>query len=229
MHKLLSFIAVCLATFAVIAIPTESASAQGGAVSVQSTSLQVWPGDCDYVDYSVTVIADWAEWDAEVRITKPGGGIAGTDYIYDGSTTGELFLCDYDRRGTYKISVNATGYDDDYDQVGTATATTTFTFSVRPLQQTHLALSTHHVRHGYWEFSGTLTKQGQPYANRRVTAQFKVNGSWYRAKTKTTNRAGVVHFNARPDAGARKYQVRLYFAGSDHVKSAASRAFRLYP
>jgi len=222
---LLPLIAVGLAV-----VPAPFASAQRASVAVTASSLRVWPGDCDYADYRLTVNGNWADWTADIRISKPGGGSAAADYMYKGgSTSGDVFLCSFERRGTYRVTATVDGYDEDYNVVDTVTATTTFEFSVRKKARTHLAVATKHVRHGFWTIKGTLTKQGRPYAHRRVSIQAKIYGVWGNLKTKVTDRSGVVRFTSHPKKGAGKYKVRLLFKGSDRVTSAATRTFRLYP
>lgn len=223
----------CVMAVSAIALSggSASAAASAGAVSLKATSLKVWHDDCGDARYTLAVDDSWTDWDARVRVYKPGGRIAETETMQDGeSTTRKVLLCTgYDRFGEYDVTVSVRRFNDAREVVETANARTTFTFGLRPKDRTRISLRTTHVRHGVWKFSGVLTRKGNPYRDERVAAQVLVSGVWFDLKTKRTGHAGMVRFRARPKPEARRYPLRLYFEGSNETKRAASRTFRIYP
>lgn len=221
----------CLLTMSVTATPADSAAAGAEEVTLQATSLKVWRSQCGNATYRLTVDETWADWKARIRVYKPSGRLADTETMRKGESTGrKMLLCPgYDRLGKYEVTAFVTQYNEDDEVVGTTNSRTTFTFSIRPKDKTRLSLSTTHVRHGFWRFSGVLTRRGDPYRDQRVSAQVRLSGVWRDVKTKKTGRAGVVRFTARPKPGARRYPLRLYFDGTSEAQRAASKTFRIFP
>ena len=230
MKKLVALLVLALTATVVPAMAATAATTRGSEITVTAKDATVWSGDCDYAPYSIAVHDSWADWEADVTVRKPGGGVVDSDWLYPGSRSGRSFLCSgLDRQGTYRVTVDWTARDENYDVVATETVNTTFKFTVRKKASTRLTVTTNHVRHGFWKMTGRLTQAGKPVAGRRVTVQAKVYGYWSNLKTKKTNRAGVTHWTSRPEPGAGKYPVRLHYAGTDRVQAANSRTFRLYP
>ena len=141
MKKLVAVLVLALAGVLLPSTVATAGTATSSEITVSAKNATVWPDDCDYAPYSVAVHDSWADWEADVTVRKPGGGVVSSDWLYPGSSKGKYFLCaGMDRRGTYRVTVDWTAYNDDYDVVASDTANTTFKFTVRKKAATRLTV-----------------------------------------------------------------------------------------
>ena len=229
MKRIAALLVLGLAAAVLPATPSSAGVGRGSFITVQSSNATVWPGNCKFSGYNVSVPDGYADWEAEVTVVAPNGTTSDEDWLTADSPRGRTLLCaGEDRPGRYDVFVDWTAYDENFNEVASDGAVAPFVFTVRKKKPTRLTVKVQHVRHGFWKMTTKLTKAGKPFARQRVSMQANV-GFWGNLKTKTTNRAGVIRWTARPEAGARRYPIRAYYAGTNRVKSAASRTFRIYP
>lgn len=219
-------------TWTLVAAPAVARNAGTASATIETESLKVYPRGCGDASYELTVDgAQWADWRAQVRIYKPSGRIEDTETFKKGqSTVHKESLCTgLDPFGRYKVSAEVTGYNADHVVVGTTTAKGYFRFSVKPKDKTKLIVHATHVRYRFWKFTGTLTRRGDRFGGQWITVQARSGTTWFDVELGKTKASGVVHFTARPEAGAGRFPLRLLYDGSTETRRATSKNFRIYP
>ena len=205
--------------------------------TVQGTELRLtvddvvtWPDECVRVPWHVTVDSSDPDWHATVTIQDPSyPGYPATAHI-DGTSSderGSEEVCPAgtsDARARARVSLY---HGDSSEPV--ETISTSYAIDMRARQSTRLTVRPVHVRHGFWRITGTLTKAGRPWVGKAVSVQVRYDGRWRNLYTKQTVRRGKVHFTARPEAGARRYPLRLHSRGTTRARPASSARFRIWP
>lgn len=180
----------------------------------------------------VTINGDWTD-DAHnsvvTTVTGPQGDDVTDDYSMDersGSISLPVELCGYyDTPGSYTVSVEAEGSDENYENATSTSATETFTFTkVVPYRaNTAITKKAKRLKGTYkWQVTGRLIRAGRGYARQRVAIQARIYGDWtYIAGTRTRGR-GVFGWKFKPNS----YTWRYVYYGNSITKPAASAAFR---
>jgi hypothetical protein len=226
------------------ASPATAGTASSGAATLEAVGGFVALDACQEGPpaYRLTVdegqVDNYDDWSADIAITGPGG-YYDTDFLWDDEGWNKLSFCDSpNMAGTYTVTAEIKiDHYSDYSGYTTTYETVTTTFQVQgPVASAVTYAKRTYGAHG-WKFPVKATSAGRPWANKNVTMQMKICGSWRKVLTKTTGSTGRVTFFSTPKKGFNsgsacgvrypRLPLRFYVAGNYKTKAAYSSVFRI--
>jgi hypothetical protein len=213
---------------------SQPSSARVGEVTMSAQNLKVDPGDCGRAHYYINVAPAAVRWTIDVEVLAPNGSSAGSGFYYSeydpDAITDDVFLCDgIDKKGWYTVTGHVEIRDSGYNLVSAYDVGTVFQFNVKPRAHTKLTAKVQPLRAHSWKITGKLTKNGEPWKNKKVEFQVLYAGYWYNILAKWTDHKGIAIWKSTPKKGVAGYKLRLHAEGTDKIEPANSKVFHVHP
>lgn len=210
-----------------------AAGTTGGAVTVTTTNVALYRGDCAHVPVVVAAKHDasgtgtWSgEW--SVRLDVPG--VLDRHYRgFDETKTFKFFKCaGLWRTRDIQVEATWTQFDSLGEPIAIGTTKGHYKITRKPPANTRLKVSRDPYGTTGWRFTGTLLRQGKPFRWEKVSLWYRSSGYWFNYhNTKISGRKGQCSWHTDRDIPTNRYRFQLRYEGDNRSRSARSDVFQL--